>query len=307
MTCETDLVRVPERAPGRALVVGEALIDVRPSGRVVAGAPVHVAAQLRVLGWEVSLLSAIGRDADGDWVAETLDALGVGTGLLQRPSGLPTPVAEVRGDGSFGIATLGAFGALEIPPGLPPHELLVWSPLAGWGEGGLARLGALLERSRAKTLVFDVNLRPPYVDPVVLRHSIEAATLVKTGRHETPTVLDALDVPVGEGLRGCFARSDRLEAVCESAGPDGARLLLADGRELAEPAAAAVEVVDEVGAGDALSAGLGHAFAVGMEPGEALRFALGRAAAVLAQPGGLPAEAPLEARRLAGVVSDSAD
>lgn len=289
------------RAPGRALVVGEAVVDVRPAGRVVAGAPVHVAAHLRVLGWEVSLLSALGRDADGDWVAETLDALGVGTGLLQRPSGLPTPVAEVRGDGSFGIATLGAFAALEVPPGLPPHELLVWSPLVGWGGGGPERLGALLSRSRAETRVFDVNLRPPYVDSAVLRRSIQAATLVKTGRHETPTVLEALGVPPAEGLRGCFARAEGLRVVCESAGPDGARLLLVDGRELAEPALP-VEVVDEVGAGDALTAGLAHGLALDMEPGAALRLGLARAAAVLSQPGGLPPEASLEARRLAGIV-----
>jgi fructokinase len=289
-----------EGGPRRALVVGEALIDSRPTGRVVAGAPVHVAAQLRVLGWEVWLLSAIGRDADGDWVAETLDALGVGTRLLQRAAGLPTPVADVRADGSFGIATLGAFGALEVPPDLPPHELLVWSPLVGWGEGGLARLGALLERTRAGTRVFDVNLRPPYVDRAVLRCSIQAATLVKTSRHETPTVLEALGVPASEGLGGCFARAEHLRALCESAGDEGARLLLADGGELAERAYP-VEVVDEVGAGDALTAGLAHAFALALEPGAALRLGLERSAGVLSQPGGLPLEAPLEARRLAGV------
>jgi fructokinase len=291
-------------APGRALIAGEVVIDVRAGSRVVAGAPLHVAAQLRALGWQVSLLGALGRDPDGDWALAVIGELGIDTSLLQRIPDRPTPTVEVRAaeeGGGFVFPTLGALGAAEVPDELPAHGLLVWSALVGVGPGGRERLDELLARSAARLRVFDVNLRPPFVDPAVLRRSVLAANVVKAGRGEVRTVLDALGVPPEVGLWGLFGVARGLEAICESAGPEGARLLLADGRELSAPAPTA-EVVDEVGAGDALTAGLAHAFALGMEPGAALGLALERARGVLSQPGGLPPEAPLAARRLAGVL-----
>ena len=48
-----------------ALVFGETLIDEHPGERVPAGAPLHVAAHLAVLGWRVTLVTRVGYDADG--------------------------------------------------------------------------------------------------------------------------------------------------------------------------------------------------------------------------------------------------
>jgi fructokinase len=289
---------------GRAVIVGEVVIDIRGDQKVVAGAPLHVAAQLHALGWKVYFLSALGQDAEGDRAMAVLVELGIDTSLLQRVCDLTTPKVEIRPEGRehrFVFPTLGAISALQIPRRLPAHDLLVWSALIGVGSVGPERLDELMLRSSATFRCLDVNLRPPWIDREGLRRSVSATTILKVERSEVPTVLDVMCIDPEEGLKGLFGVVPGLEVICESAGADGAQLMLSDDREFHAPAPS-VEVVDAVGAGDALTAGLMHAFALGMEPRAALHLALERARGVLSQPGGLPPEASEAAKRLAGIL-----
>ncbi len=65
----------------RALLFGEALIDEFPDRRVVAGAPLHIAAHLASFGWEALVVARVGDDADGRAIRERLERHGVGTSL----------------------------------------------------------------------------------------------------------------------------------------------------------------------------------------------------------------------------------
>jgi fructokinase len=102
----------------RALVFGEALIDVFPDERVVAGAPVNLATHLAALGWNVGLISRLGRDPDGRRIFDELARRGVDTSLLEWDEELPTGEVTVRiSDGShdFVIHEPAAWDAIEGP------------------------------------------------------------------------------------------------------------------------------------------------------------------------------------------------
>ena len=80
----------PAGAARAAITYGEALIDEYPDRRVVAGAPLHVAAHLADLGWHATLISRVGDDTDGRWIVDTAAKHGVDTSLIEIDPVLPT-------------------------------------------------------------------------------------------------------------------------------------------------------------------------------------------------------------------------
>ena len=105
----------------------------------------------------------------------------------------------------------------------------------------------------AAVKVFDVNLRPPYDNPQVVRQSLARADIVKLNEYELQQVSAWLSLPAG--LReGATALADRFgcRTVCITRGGDGAALLH-EGRWSEHPGYQ-VEVKDTVGSGDAFLA-----------------------------------------------------
>ena len=237
----------------RALVLGEVLIDEFPERRVVAGAPLHVAAHLSAFGWEVLVLARVGDDADGRAIRERLERHGVGTALLEVDPVLPTGTVEVSlhpgGGHSFTISRPAAWDAVEGPDVVPRHDLVYFGTLALRDR----RCRGTLERvlGAGATRVVDANLRPPDYDAERVRFAVTHADLFKASAEELAEVARLLDVPADP--RALFAFGP--EWVCVSRGAEGAELHHRDGRRWKAPGEA-VAVVDTVGAGDAFLAGL---------------------------------------------------
>jgi len=251
-------------ADERALVIGEALIDVvrRPDGsrdEHPGGSPANVALGLGRLGRRVDLLTWLGLDPEGDLVRRHLDASGVRV-LAGDRDAVRTPVATAHLDAA-GAATYEFDLEWDLPTRWDDDEvapLVVHTgSIAAVLEPGATRVAHEVARLRpTSTVTYDPNLRPalmgsperaqPAVDAMValadvvkvsdedlawLHPGVAPAEVAEEWTHRGPAL-----VVVTHGGEGAFAATAA-----------GARLRVA---------APPVTVADTVGAGDSFMGGL---------------------------------------------------
>jgi fructokinase len=248
----------------RALVIGEALIDVvtRPDGgraQHPGGSPANVALGLGRLGRRVDLLTWLGQDADGDLVRRHLRGSGVNV-LEGNRSALRTPVATAHLDAA-GTATYDFDLEWDLPetwdedPG-DPLVIHTGSIATVLQPGGTAVASILARRRSTSTITYDPNLRPvlmgspahalPVVEALVgladvvkvsdedlawLHPGVAPAEIAEEWSRSGPSL-----VVVTHGGEGAFASTSA-----------GARISVA---------APSVQVADTVGAGDSFMGGL---------------------------------------------------
>jgi fructokinase len=269
----------------RALVFGEALIDEFPDRRVVAGAPLHVAAHLASFGWETLAVARVGDDADGRAVRARLERHGVGTALLEVDPVLPTGTVAITlhpgGGHSFTIRRPAAWDAVEGPQAIPEHDVVYFGTLALRDPRSRAALERILAVGAVRLV--DANLRPPDYDAARIRFAVTHADVFKASAEELPEVAGLLGVAADP--RALFAFGP--EWVCLTRGADGAELHHRDGAHWEAPGRP-VEVVDTVGAGDAFLAGLIDGLMSTGDGAGALDRAQRVATAIVGQRGGFP-------------------
>ncbi|CDP88599.1 MULTISPECIES: carbohydrate kinase family protein [Mycolicibacterium] len=245
----------------RALVIGEALIDIVESdgaviGEYVGGSPLNVAVGLSRLGRGVDFLTHIAEDDHGKRIVEYVEDSGV-----QLVSGSTTASRTATA-----VATLDAAGSADYAfdidwqlagtPEVATPLLVHTGSIATVLEPGCRATAALLDAYRmSATISFDPNVRPAVIqDDDIARGRIdrlvERADIVKASeadlrwmdpRHSPEQIARAwLEVgpsivTVTSGERGAFA-------LCRAG--------------LVSVPAQPVQVVDTVGAGDAFMTGL---------------------------------------------------
>lgn len=277
-----------EPAPGRALVFGEVLYDCFETDEAPGGAPLNVAVHLRRAGWEVALLSRVGEDSRGAGLRQLLAAEGLDDGNLQVDPSAPTGTVGVEvgpgGEPCFTIHEGVAWDAIALPDPLPAATLLYVGTLAARAPVSRATFEALLD-APFPWKVFDVNLRQDFWSPEVLERGLAAATLVKLNRDELGVLAAALGLEADPAA--FLARYPGLRHVCLTLGPEGARLFTRGEEPVSHPALPG-EVVDTVGAGDALCGALVGALARGVAPADALAAGAANAARVCACRGAIP-------------------
>jgi fructokinase len=245
----------------RALVIGEALIDVverggRVTGEHVGGSPLNVAVGLARLGRDVDFLTHIGNDDRGHRIVRYVESSGVqlvsgSTTAARTPTALAHLDEAGAADYEFDIEWR-LSGTAEVAPPLVAHT----GSIAAFLDPGCLATAALLDAYRpAATITYDPNVRPALTtdrEQAIARidRLIERADVVKASDEDLrwidpsrspeqiATAWQALGpsiVAVTMGERGALA-------VCAAGGV----------RVGARP----VEVVDTVGAGDAFMAGL---------------------------------------------------
>lgn len=248
----------------RALVVGEALVDVvrRTDGSVAehpGGSPMNVAIGLGRLGRGVDLLSWLGDDARGDAVRRHLEASAVRV-LSGDSSPASTSVATANLDAN-GVATYDFDLAWDLParwdePVVDPIVVHTGSIAAVLAPGGSAVVRLVAAHRASSTITYDPNLRPALMGtPEVTRPRVEAlvalSDVVKVSDEDlewlhpgvAPTEIAEEWSRLGPGL------------VVVTNGGDGAFAHTAGGVRLIVPAPR-VEVADTVGAGDSFMSGL---------------------------------------------------
>lgn len=286
----------------RILCFGEVLWDVWPDRRVAGGAPANVAVGLARLGAKVRLLSRVGADADGAELVTWLRANGLSTDDVGVDPDVATgrvlvDVSDPR-EVRYEICSPAAWDHIPVsaePDGSP--DVLVYGSLAARHATSRAALHGLLDRARLR--VFDVNLRPPFVEEAVVDPLLERADWVKVNEAELAALCAWSGVDVGPGVPGRALRelADRhgLEAVCVTRGDRGAAMWM-DGRLFEHPGFD-VDVVDTIGCGDAFLAAWMRGLLAGRPPQEALARACALGALVATRPGATPrvGEAAIEA------------
>lgn len=264
-----------------ALVVGEALIDEFPDARVVAGAPLHVAAHLAARGWRALLLTRVGDDADGREIVAAATRLGVDTSLIEVDPDLPTGSTAITltDDGHrFTVRAPAAWDRIAGPDVIPRHDVLVFGTLALRDPVAAATIAHLVGATPGMVVV-DANLRPPFDSPTAIRTAVAAADVLKMNDDEVAPVAEALGMAPDPARLGP-------SWVVVTRGAHGA-VLHHDGERWEVPGTP-VEVVDTVGAGDAFLAVLVDGIVSGRDPDAVLADADRTAAGIVARRGGLP-------------------
>jgi fructokinase len=296
------------------LAVGEVLWDLLPKGKQLGGAPANFTYQCRSLGADARLVTRVGDDALGREVLERFRLLGLPTETVQIDPELPTGTVDVA------LADDGQ-------PRFTIHEHVAWDRIMA-DEDSLAMaaradavcFGSLSQRSEpARTAIrslvsatrpgalrlFDVNLRPPFVDRDVIADSLTLANALKLNDQELPELMAMFGLSAG--VRESMAElADRfgLLLVALTRGARGG-LLLAGGAWSDHPGRP-IAVSDSIGAGDAFTAALVVGHLAGRPLDEMNRHANEVAAFVCSQPGGTPtlpdalkspSSVPSEARR----------
>jgi fructokinase len=248
-------------SPQRALVIGEALIDIverdgQIMGEHVGGSPLNVAVGLARLGRGVDFLTHIGADDRGRRIADYVRSSGAelvsGSTTADRT---PTAVATLDESGKaqyvFDIDWQLA-GTPEVTPPLVAHTGSIATVL----EPGCRATAALLNAYHVSaTISFDPNVRPALIEDdeqarTRIDRLVERCDVVKASDEDVDWIdpnrtpeqvartwlgLGPAIVAVTMGERGAFA-------ICEAG--------------VARVASRPVNVVDTVGAGDAFMTGL---------------------------------------------------
>lgn len=228
-----------------------------------------MAANLALLGDEVSLAGAVGADESGDFLLDSLAAVDTSRVLRGERTGSYLAVIDDRGDLVIGVADMAATEAIDDIGPVPGFDWLVL-------DGNLLPdpvTRALRDAERAGV--------PVLLDPVGVAKAVRLRAVASLPIHTfTPNHDELLAFT---GLEHVDAAIDAVHArgaewVWLRQGAAGSRLHGADGTD-AHIAAIQGPVVNVTGAGDAMLAGYLHALAQDADPVDAAQY--GAAAATL--------------------------
>ena len=275
--------------------LGEILWDLLPGGKVLGGAPANFAYQTSQFGFEGYAVSAIGKDALGDEIIESLSSKSLNH-KIERV-GFPTGTVQVTLDGK----------------GIPQYEIcenVAWDNIPFTPEiEDLARkastvcFGSLAQRSEVshKTIlrflellpndalkVFDINLRQHFYSKEIIDNSLKHSNILKINDDEVVIVAELYG---WNGLKEAdicrkLVEMYHLKLVILTKGTNGS-YVITSGEEFFRPTPK-VTVADTVGAGDAFTAGFVASLLRGKTIPEAHKTAVEVSAFVCTHHGAMP-------------------
>jgi fructokinase len=158
------------------VAIGEALWDVFPDQRRPGGAPCNVAYHAARLGDRGVIVTRVGDDSAGADLVAFLRERGVVTDFVQRDGTRPTGTVSVTIEESeprYAITEDVAWDYIAAEDDARTltrtADIICVGSLAQRSEPSRAGIHQLLSEARGQALVvFDVNLRPPFIDAEVI-------------------------------------------------------------------------------------------------------------------------------------------
>ena len=275
--------------------LGEILWDLLPGGKVLGGAPANFAYQTSQFGFEGYAVSAIGKDALGDEIIESLSSKSLNH-KIERVD-FPTGTVQVTLDGK----------------GIPQYEIcenVAWDNIPFTPEiEDLARkastvcFGSLAQRSEVshKTIlrflellpndalkVFDINLRQHFYSKDIIDNSLKHSNILKINDDEVVIVAELYGWNGLKEAEICrkLVEMYNLKLVILTKGTNGSYVITSC-EEFFRPTPK-VTVADTVGAGDAFTAGFVASLLRGKTIPEAHKTAVEVSAFVCTQHGAMP-------------------
>ncbi len=278
--------------------LGEILWDVLPDGKVLGGAPANVAWHAAQLGADAHIVSAVGEDSLGQEILERLKAMRLDTSTIISLPDVPTSTVDATldpgGNATYVIHENVAWDRLPVTgPVLDLAEkakAINFGSLSQRNENGKLTTHAILDIVTPEAIkIFDINLRPPFVDKEVLHLGFQRATVVKMNHDELPAVAEMFQWT----LKPENSMVQLLEAY-----PNVRHLLVTKGAEgawwqtrerlLHQAPPAGGKVVDTIGAGDSVTAAVMLGLLKGWDEERILTAALEIASFVCSSRGGTP-------------------
>jgi fructokinase len=278
----------------KAVAYGEVLWDVFANEKKIGGAPLNVALRMKTLGWEVAMISCVGKDEDGKAIIDQVTSLGLETTAIMQTENFPTGLVNVtlneRGSASYEISYPSAWDKIVLSDFakkvVADADVLIYGSLVCRDQVSRQSLEELLTTKAYK--VFDVNLRKPHYTYEILEQLMHSADFIKFNDEELLEIAAAMQSPftsLEDNMR-FIAEQTNVKAMCVTKGKHGA-LLMWEG-QLYENEGFPVEVADTVGAGDSFLAALIASLLSGKTPQRAIDFACAVGALVAQAPGANP-------------------
>ena len=275
------------------VAIGEALWDVFPDRRRPGGAPCNVACHAARLGDRGVIITRVGDDAAGEELVAFLRGRGVVTDYVQRDDTRPTGTVSVTiedSDPRYAITEDVAWDYIAAEDDacalMRTADAICVGSLAQRREPSRAAIRQLLSDARGQALVvFDVNLRPPFIDADVIDAAFRAADVVKMSESEVARASALLDRP---SLIQWLLEHVGVRAVCVTRGKGGASITTPQGTVSTPGVEIDTSMGDAVGAGDAFTAAIAHLLVRNATPEETLHAANRYAALVATKKGAVP-------------------
>jgi len=284
--------------------LGEALFDLLPEGDRLGGAPLNVAVNAHRLaqarGGRGVVVSRVGQDALGQDVEAQLQSLDMTLDYLQTDPDRPTGTVDVdlsTGSPQYTITENVAWDVLQYDPDLEDlaqHcEAVAFGSLAQRDAQSRNTIYRFLDTARRAFKLFDVNLRPPFVDTSHIKRSCELANAVKLNEEELEQVapmLGAYDRQMNENIAQIIREYD-LSMLVLTRGENGTAIYTPDQKFEGDPASVEAltnQKADPVGAGDSVTAAILTAKCSRFDLQKAATLANRVGAAVASRSGGTP-------------------
>ncbi|EIA07640.1 carbohydrate kinase family protein [Flavobacterium frigoris] len=278
----------------KGVCYGEILFDVFLEHKKIGGAPLNVASRLNSLGGEISMISAVGNDANGEKLVDYLNTVGINTKTVQIKENYGTGVVNVilneKGNASYDISYPAAWDKIEASPVstqvVKDADFFVYGSLSSRDLVSNNTLKELLKV--AKYSIFDVNLRVPHYTKSNILELLQVADFIKFNDDELHEICQDLnsDKKSLEQNILFIAEKTNTKTICVTLGSHGAVLYC--NNKFYHNCGFRVNVVDTVGSGDSFLASLIIKLLSGEDPQHAINFASAIGAIVAKNEGANP-------------------
>lgn len=276
----------------KTLSIGEVLWDIFPEYKKPGGSPANVAYHLHVLGNESLLLSRIGSDKNGDELYQFLKEKGIALKHIQKDDTYPTGVVNVEiinNEPSYTIQEPSAWDFITITDALRDDirslDAVCFASLAQRNKVTGNTVQKLLTAVPENCLkVFDLNLRPPFIDKKQILKSIEQSDVIKINEHEYKTLANWYS---SDSFAENIVEDNPNKIVLLTEGENGSSMFTSEGffHEKAHPVS---EEGDFVGVGDAFLACFTYLKLSEVSSDRILRHANRYASFIASQKGAMP-------------------
>ena len=282
--------------------IGELLWDCFPTYRRMGGAPANFAYHASQFGFDTLVVSAVGKDADGNALLDNLRLHKLDS-YIERTD-LPTGTVVVDtsnpNDPHYNINTNVAWGTIlftqELEEIAKNCRAVCFGTLAQYGSVSRNTIMQLLDTvPQGCYKVYDINLRansgvPLYDDETVV-NSISKCNVLKVNLEELRylATLFSLDekASVEARSKALIEKNPNVKILVVTMGTDGSWVFA--NHEASFEATPDVELVDAVGAGDSFTGAFIGSILKGKTIKEAHQLAVKVSAHVCTQPEGMPA------------------
>ncbi|RED46041.1 carbohydrate kinase family protein [Seonamhaeicola aphaedonensis] len=279
----------------KVVCFGEVLWDIFPNGeKQIGGAPLNVALRFNAFENEVTMISAIGNDDNGNKLFEYLKENGLDTSYIQIKNDFATGEVQItldkKGVAQYEIKHPRAWDKIErndnIIDKVKTSQAFVFGSLIARDQVSRETLLKLLDLATYK--VFDINLRPPHYSFTMLELLMEKADFIKLNDEELYEISNHFNSKYNglEQNLKFIAQKTKTKHICVTKGEHGAVLLFND--KLYYNSGYQIKVADTVGAGDSFLGSLISKLLSGEDPQKAIDFACAVGAMVAQSKGANP-------------------